>query len=337
VQYAKRLIPQKVCFEKKVVLTKDLTSNDSGATGKDFVAKCTPISKDQITIVIPVKDEESAISKVIDELLTENYPHILIIDGYSTDNTINIIKEKKGVQFIKQHGNGKTGAVKTAIEHVTTPYMLVIDGDYTYCAEDIQWLLYHCINYAQVIGIRSKKNISAIHRFGNKVITRVFNLLFGTNLSDVCSGMYILNTEIAKNLELNSKGFITEVEIAAQTASRHSITEVPIGYRQRIGKGKLSTWNGFGILSAVIRLAWKYNPIFLFSAIASTAMIPALSILSWVIYEQFTISVWHSGWVLISILLLLFASQAIALASMSALIKRMEQRITQHMQKKILA
>ncbi len=124
------------------------------------------------------------------------------------------------------------------------------------------------------------------------------------------------------------------MEIAAQTAARYNITEVPIGYRQRIGKGKLSTWNGFGILSALIKLSWKHNPVLLFSALASTAVIPAIGILSWVIFRQYVAGVWHSGWALVGVLLLLFAAQAIAVAAMSALIKRMEQRIGQRIAKK---
>jgi dolichol-phosphate hexosyltransferase len=299
-------------------------SDEDGANGQFM-----PISKDQVTVVIPVKNEESAISLVIDELFLEGYSNILVVDGYSTDKTLQILKEKKGVRFIHQHGKGKTGAIKTAIENVTTPYLLVVDGDYTYPAKDIQRLMNHCANYAQVIGVRDRKHISSVHRLGNSVITHTFNLLFGAGLSDSCSGMYLLNTEVAKQLELSSKGFITEVEIAAQTAASYTVTEVPIGYRPRVGKGKLSTWNGFGILSAVVRLAWKQDPLLLFSTVASLAMIPALGILGWVLFEQYTGSVWHSGWALMGVLMLLFATQAIAVASVSALVKRSEQRITQ--------
>ncbi|HSV49901.1 MAG TPA: glycosyltransferase [Candidatus Acidoferrales bacterium] len=112
---------------------------------------CVSISKDQLTIVIPVKDEELAISSVIDELLLEGFDNILVVDGYSKDKTLQILKEKKSVRVISQHGKGKTGAVKTAIENVTTPYLLVIDGDYTYQAKDIQLffkpLLPLCPNY----------------------------------------------------------------------------------------------------------------------------------------------------------------------------------------------
>jgi dolichol-phosphate mannosyltransferase len=293
-----------------------------------------PVSKNQLTIVIPTKNEEGAIGQVIDELHQEGYQNIIVIDGYSTDKTPEIVKAKN-VEFIFQHGKGKTGAVKTAIERVTTPYLLIVDGDYTYPAKDIDRLLTHCSSYAQVIGVRDKENISRIHQFGNKIITDSFNLLFGASLSDVCSGMYLLNTQVAKTLELSSKGFITEVEIASQTAARHNITEVPIGYRTRIGKSKLSTINGFGILTSVIKLSWKNNPILFFATLASLAIIPAVGILGWVFFQDYISGVWHSGWALIGILMLLFATQAIGVASVSALLKRSEQRITQRIGKKV--
>src|SRR5208283_2977417 len=146
-----------------------------------FSARHLPTAKDQVTIVIPVKNEELAISPVIDELFQEGYNNILIVDGYSADKTLQIIEAKEGVTLIQQHGRGKTGAIKTAIEHVTTPYMLILDGDYTYQAKDIQRLLNHCANYAQVIGVRDRKRINLIHRFGNWIITKSFNLLMGTH------------------------------------------------------------------------------------------------------------------------------------------------------------
>ena len=292
-----------------------------------------PVSKNDLTVVIPTKNEEGAIGQVIDELRQEGYQNIIVIDGYSTDKTAQIVNSKN-VELICQHGRGKTGAVKTAIERVNTPYLLIIDGDFTYPAKDIEHLLTHCSSYAQVIGVRDKKNISGIHQFGNKIITGAFNLLFGAKLTDVCSGMYLINTQVAKELELSSKGFITEVEIASQTAAYHNITEVPIGYRERIGRSKLSTINGFGILTSVIKLSWKHNPLLFFSTIASFTIIPAVGILGWVLFQQYLFGVWHSGWALTGTLLLLFATQAIAVAAISALMKRMEQRITQRITKK---
>ena len=316
-------------------MSSQINANDLSTVPKQYlkIQQYIPISKDQLTIVIPVKNEELAISLVIDELIQEGYGNILVVDGYSADNTLKITGTKKGVTLIQQHGKGKTGAIKTAIENVTTPYMLIIDGDYTYPAKDIQRLLNHCANYAQVIGVRDRKNIGLIHRFGNWVITKSFNLLMGTHLSDICSGMYLLRTDVARNIELGSRNFATEVEIAAQTVADYEVTEVPIGYRRRLGEAKLSWRNGFEILSAVVGLARKYNPVLLFLAFSASSIIPAIIILVWVVFSQFTIGVWHSGWALLGVMLLLFASQSLVVATLVLLLKRVEKRIIQRVEK----
>ncbi len=294
--------------------------------------KPASISKSDVTVVIPVKNEELAISLVIDELTHEGYENILVVDGYSVDNTLKMVETKKGITTLQQHGKGKTGAIKTAIENVSTPYLIILDGDYTYPAKDIQRLLVFGEKYAQVIGVRDRKNISIIHRFGNWVITNAFNLLMGTHLSDICSGMYLLKTDVARNLELGSKNFATEVEIAAQTVTEGVVIEVPIGYRHRMGKAKLSWRNGFQILSAVVNLARKYNPVLLFSVFAVLSIVPAVVILGWVILSYLLLGIYHSGWALLGVMLLLFASQAIVVATTVLLLKRSEKRILRYIE-----
>lgn len=293
------------------------------------------VAFDDVTIVIPALNECEAVGKVIDELNREGFLNILVVDGYSKDGTPEIA-QKKGAQVIYQHGAGKTGALKTAIEHVTTPYMLVMDSDFTYDSADIKRFLAHGQRFAQVIGVRDRANITRLHRIGNWIITYAFNLMFDTKLSDVCSGMYLLKTDVAKQLDLKSTGFITEVEVAAQMAAEHSITEVPIKYRPRIGKGKLKAWNGFGILFAVIRLARKHNPVLLFSTISGLTAIPAITMLGWAAFQQFTTGIWPNSIALAGSIMLLFATQSISVATISALVKRTEQRISRRLEERRL-
>jgi dolichol-phosphate mannosyltransferase len=290
-----------------------------------------PVRKDDVTIVVPTLNEEGAIGKVLDELFSNGYRHILVVDGYSKDRTVQIA-ESKGVNVAKQHGIGKTGAIKTAIDLVPTPYMLIMDGDYTYAAADIEKFLDHAHNYDQIVGVRSRENISRLHRLGNGIISKCFNLMFDTSLSDVCSGMYLLRTEPAKELDLHSGGFNADVEIIAQTAVRGEITEVPIEYRARIGKPKLSTWkNGTQIIYSVLVWTRVYNPVFIFSIIATLAFIPGLAILVWVGLSWLLRGTFYSGWALMASILLLGAGEALTVGSLSLLIKRSEARITKRL------
>jgi dolichol-phosphate mannosyltransferase len=289
-----------------------------------FVAE---ISKNDVTIVLPVINEEEGVAAVIDELLDYGFQKILAVDGYSTDLTAQAAR-MRGATVIQQHGRGKTGAIKTAIEHVSTPYLLVMDGDYTYGASDIQKLLDHAKGYDQIIGTRSKENISRFHRFGNRMISAIFNVLFGTSISDVCSGMYLLNSKSARQLTFRTKGFSVEVEILAQIAMQGQVTEVPISYRKRIGEPKLSTIiHGLDILRSIFDLARIYNPLSLFSTLAASAAIPGLAILSWVALSWLQSRVFYSGWALAGGMLMLLASQAFVVGTISLLMKRSELRI----------
>jgi len=146
----------------------------------------------------------------------------------------------------------------------------------------------------------------------------------------VFSGMYLLNVNFARQIDLRSRGFSTEVEIAVQAAVEDRITQVPIDYRRRIGRGKLSTWrHGFSILISVIRLAQRYNPILLLSAIGASAII----ILAFVVIRLLMFGVWHSGWTLLGTMLLLFSAQFLALGTMAFMVKRVERRILQRIER----
>jgi len=133
---------------------------------------------------------------------------------------------------------------------------------------------------------RDREHIPRMHRFGNWVISGVFSALFGVKITDVCSGMYLLETKEAKKYSLQETGFNIEIELAAQSASRENLTEVPINYRSRIGERKLSTWrNGLSILRAAFTLARRYNPILLYSALTGLSIIPAAVVLGWVAHD----------------------------------------------------
>jgi dolichol-phosphate hexosyltransferase len=237
----------------------------------------------EITVVIPTLNEEAALGKVLDELLSLGIRNILIVDGYSSDGTVQVAK-KFGVEVIFQQGKGKTGALKTAIHHVKTPYIVIMDGDYTYDPSCINRFLEHMQSYDQIIGVRNlddKRNTSFLHKLGNKIITKTFNALMGTNLSDLCSGMYVLRTEIAKNMNLSATGFGVEAEIAAHIASSGRITEFPVNYRQRIGTQKLSTWkDGCKILYTILKLARTYRRSFFYSFIVIIKSLLGIGILA---------------------------------------------------------
>jgi len=286
------------------------------------------VEKDRVTIVLPTLNEEAAIGKVIDEIKAEGYSRILVVDGYSKDKTVEIAREK-GADVVYQHGVGKAGAIKTAIEHVNTPYILFMDGDYTYDPKDISKFLEHAESYDEIIGFRvNRKNIPILNRFGNWVISKTFNLLTGSSIRDVCSGMYLIKTSKAKELSIETSSFDVEVEIAMQVLANGEVTEVPINYRKRIGKPKLSSFkHGIRIIFTIFNLARFYNPAFLLAFLTALTGIPGIIIYVWVLYRLVFLGIWHSGWALLGTALVILGGQGLILSTLALLLKRMERRI----------
>lgn len=287
------------------------------------------ISKDDLTIVIPIINEKEGVGKVLEELHAHGYRKILVVDGYSTDGSPKIAA-KNGASVVGQVGKGKTGALLTAVKHVKTPYMLVMDGDYTYDPSCIERLRVHASGYDEVIGARTegREHIPLINRVGNHLLNWFFRALFAVRLSDVCSGMYMLRTKAARRLDFTTGGFDVEVEMAAQFALEGKLAEVPVNYRPRLGEKKLSSFkHGLRIGTSILRLANSYNPVLLYSSVIALAIIPSVAILGWALYERLILNVWHSMYFLFAVMLFLLAAQAFSVATISILIQRSERRL----------
>ncbi len=324
-------------ISKKQDIAQDIVSSEDAKEHKLAERYAMDIDK-LITVVIPTLNEEKGIEATIKELHSIGINNILVVDGYSKDRTVEVAKSLNA-RVIFQHGKGKTGALKTAVEHVDTPYMLIIDGDFTYDTKNIDRFIQHMDNYDEIIGARipvDEKSMTGLHRFGNRLITKVFNFLMNTNLSDVCSGMYMLKTETVREIDFYTDGFDVEAEIAAQIAAIGSITEVPINYRQRVGRQKLSTWkHGYKILRSIFHLARLYNPGAFYSFLISLLLIPAGIIFANSLLELMLTGRMTSHWFLIGVALLLIALQGMSIGVLSLVVKRSNMRMLRALRKRI--
>ncbi len=268
---------------------------------------------ENITIVIPTLNEEEAITLVIEDVMTQGYENIIVVDGNSVDRTVENA-EKYQVKILEQEGKGKTGAIYTAIKHIKTPYFALIDGDCTYGAKDIERLIPYLENNVQVIGARTKgrENISLLNRFGNWLINKTFNLFFGTKLTDVCSGLYLLKTEFAKKINFKTEGFDVEVEIAANAASTGTIAETSIDFFSRVGDQKLEPFSdGAKILTTIAKSAMLFHPLRVLSLATILLFFPGIILLSYPFIFNF-LSLELSSY-FIGILLIVLAIQGVTL------------------------
>lgn len=287
----------------------------------------------RVTVVIPTLNERAAIEEVIRELLEVGVSkdRIIVVDGRSTDGTDEVVK-KLGVKLLYQDGRGKADALKKGFSHVETEYVVVMDGDYTYPAKYIPRLLDEAVRRGAslVIGSRvyGRENIPLINRLGNKIIVFLFNILYGTKLSDVLSGMYLVRVDNLRDILYETGGFSIEVEIASHMAGNLlEIREVPIEYRKRIGKKKLKVMDGLLIALDIVKLVWRYNPVFFMFMSASLLMIPGIVLGTYVAYNYFFRGINYFVKGIVAIVLTSTGFIAFLLGILTLYLKRMELRL----------
>ncbi len=209
------------------------------------------MKKYSIYVILPALNEELTVGKVIDEiprqtLESEGYQvDILVVDGNSSDRTGQIARER-GVWVIIEPRRGKGRAVRTALAKVRADFIFMLDADYTYPATYIPDMLKILKDFPVVIGsrLKGKREKGAIGRLnliGNYLLTWLANILYRTKISDLCTGYWGFRGEVIPHINLLSEGFQLEAELLTQFAKKgYAIAEIPIHYRRREGKAKLS-------------------------------------------------------------------------------------------------
>ncbi len=215
--------------------------------------------------LIPTLNESPTIREVISKAygLTDL---TVVVDGNSSDNTITIAKDS-GAEILTQEGRGKGMAIQTALEKIDGDIYVIIDGDATYDASEMNAVISPILKGevdmvigSRLLGQMEVGSISRTHLFGNRLFNALINLLNHSNITDSQSGFRAIDGQALKNLRLSTNGFEIETEITVR-ALRNGlrVKEVPISYKGR--RGTSSKLNGFGagmkILRTILRCSFE--------------------------------------------------------------------------------
>jgi len=209
----------------------------------------------KLSIIIPCYNEEKTVKQLVDlvEQVDGIEKEIILLDDGSKDATPQILaqlgKERAHLKVVlqpKNHGKGAT--VREGFKHTTGDYVIIQDADLEYDPQDYKKLLLELEKGAQVVyGSRfagDYKDMTSLHYFGNRFLTILTNLLYGTHLTDMETCYKLLPGEFVRSLRLKSDRFDFEPEITSKILkSGMKIVEVPISYKGRSWKeGKKITW-----------------------------------------------------------------------------------------------
>ena len=196
------------------------------------------------TFLIPAYNEERTIGKLVEQI-KDLYPKsgILVIDNNSTDNTNKLAKiNNTKVVFVKKQGKGS--AMKRAFHECKTEFGIMLDADLTYSPSDAIKLVSEATkNKANIVvgsrlnGIRNNGSMSVLRLIGNTFFTILARILYKTQLSDICSGYWVIDRKARKIFKntIKANGFEIEAEMTILAIkNKLKVVEVPIHYKRRL-------------------------------------------------------------------------------------------------------
>lgn len=221
------------------------------------------VGSPNVAIVIAALNEEKGIGPTIGELreVLADSP-LFVIDGNSTDRTVEIAKEF-GAQIFMQKGFGKGNAVSEALTCIdcNPKYVVLTDADYTYPSKyvlDMVQILEDEPFVGMVTGNRfngllKAGSITNPFYIGNRILAIAQLALNGIRLNDPLTGLRVVRWSILRNWKPRSNGFDIEAELNHLVERRgYKIKELPIHYRKRLGEKKLKPKHGISILMRIV-------------------------------------------------------------------------------------
>jgi glycosyltransferase involved in cell wall biosynthesis len=199
-----------------------------------------------ISIIIPVYNEENSISEVLTRVEEINFKgmsrEIIVVDDGSNDGTPEILKHNSmnpGVKIFTHSKNlGKGMALRTGLKWSEGSIIAFQDSDMEYDPKFLPLLIKpiiggECVVYGSRF-LGSVKQMTFVFYFGNKILSFLTRILYGAKISDMETGFKIFRREVIEDLKLESIGFEIEPELTAKILKKgYRIKEIPIDYVAR--------------------------------------------------------------------------------------------------------
>ncbi len=234
---------------------------------------------DRVAVLIPCYNESKTIEKVVRDY-RDALPDavIYVYDNNSTDGTDELAK-KAGAVVRYEYQQGKGNVIRRMFADIDAECYVMVDGDDTYPAQNAPEMCKKVLEKRvdMVIGDRLSstyfaENKRPFHNFGNTLVRKSINVLFGSDIKDIMTGYRAFSYRFVKSFPVVSKGFEIETEMTIHAVDKNmSMENVIVEYRDRPegSVSKLNTYSdGFKVLGTIFRLYKNYRPFKFFGMVA---------------------------------------------------------------------
>lgn len=255
-------------------------ATDLAAPADRDVAGSTDATPSGVTlsVVIPALNEEDGIANIVERVLAVqpglaavgvDHLELLVVDDGSSDRTAEIAGSYPGVTVERHPVNrGYGAAIKTGFARATGDLLAFLDADGTYPPESFPELCQMTLDGEADVVVGSRRSggssqMPLVRQVGNLIWSNLVSLIGNQKVADPASGMRVVRRSALERLYPLPDGLnFTPVMSTRSVHERLKVVEVPISYKERLGRSKLSiVRDGSRFLATIISTALEYNPV----------------------------------------------------------------------------
>ena len=215
----------------------------------------------KVTLLAPTLNEIEAVQVVLPKIKKEWLDEIIVIDGGSTDGTVEYC-ERNGYYVHKQRGRGYGRGMKDGSEVAKGDIIIEFPPDGNSPPEKINDIINKIKEgYDFVIASRYKSGAQSydddfLTSKGNWLFTFLVNLFFRSHYTDVLIGFRAYRKDAFNKLDMDAVGLDWSIQMPIQFAKKRlKIAEIPVDEPKRIGgQRKMSPFRtGWKILVVLMK------------------------------------------------------------------------------------
>jgi glycosyltransferase involved in cell wall biosynthesis len=230
-----------------------------------------------ISVVIPAYNEHLSVAGVVRDVKEHTgglgNVDLLVIDDGSSDGT-GAAAEEAGARVISHQGNlGYGAALKTGIRAARFDRIVIIDADGTYPAANIPEIVASLETCDMAVGARTGEEVAIpfVRRPAKWLLRRLAQYITGMEVPDFNSGLRAFRRDLVmRYYHLLPEGFsFTTTITLACLCDGLRVEFLPINYRTRVGKSKLTAGSFFSFIGLVLRLSTLFRPLKVYMPVAA--------------------------------------------------------------------